>query len=57
MLPRLFLACILMAPMVASAQEQTVRIGVARSVSNGAELIAIEKGYFKQHNIITAFIR
>ena len=28
-----------------------MRIGVARSVSNGAELIAIEKGYFKEHNI------
>jgi NitT/TauT family transport system substrate-binding protein len=51
MLPRLLLACILMAPALAIAQEQTVRIGMARSVSNGAELIAIEKGYFKQHNI------
>ena len=48
---RLLLACLLMAPVLASAQEHTVRIGVARSVSNGAELIAIEKGYFKQHNI------
>lgn len=51
MLPRLLLACVLMAPTLASAQEQTVRIGVARSVSNGAELIAIERGYFKAHNI------
>ena len=48
---RLLLACVLLAPVLASAQEQTVRIGVARSVSNGAELIAIEKGYFKEHNI------
>jgi NitT/TauT family transport system substrate-binding protein len=48
---RLFLACLLIAPTLAAAQEQTVRIGVARSVSNGAELIAIEKGYFKEHNI------
>jgi NitT/TauT family transport system substrate-binding protein len=31
--------------------EDTVRIGVARSVSNGAELIAIEKGYFKDVGI------
>jgi NitT/TauT family transport system substrate-binding protein len=36
---------------IASAQETTVRIGMARSVSNGAELIAIEKGYFKQAGI------
>ena len=36
---------------IASAQEATVRIGMARSVSNGAELIAIEKGYFKQAGI------
>src|SRR5258707_15797904 len=31
--------------------EETVRIGIARSVSNGAELIAIEKGYFRQAGI------
>ncbi|HKS61705.1 MAG TPA: ABC transporter substrate-binding protein [Xanthobacteraceae bacterium] len=48
---RVFLACVLLVPTLAAAQEQTVRIGVARSVSNGAELIAIEKGYFKEHNI------
>ena len=51
MLPRLILACVLLAPFGAAAQEQIVRIGMARSVSNGAELIAIEKGYFKDHNI------
>ena len=34
----------------ATAQE-TVRIGIARSVSNGAELIAIEKGYFREVGI------
>jgi NitT/TauT family transport system substrate-binding protein len=33
------------------AAEDTVRIGMARSVSNGAELIAIEKGYFKEAGI------
>ncbi len=31
--------------------EDTVRIGMARSVSNGAELIAIEKGYFRDAGI------
>ncbi len=31
--------------------EDVVRIGVARSVSNGAELIAIEKGYFRDAGI------
>ncbi len=35
----------------AAAAEDTVRIGMARSVSNGAELIAIEKGYFKDVGI------
>jgi NitT/TauT family transport system substrate-binding protein len=34
-----------------AAAEDTVRIGMARSVSNGAELIAIEKGYFKDAGI------
>src|SRR5467141_4819823 len=38
----------LLAPAMA---EETVRIGMARSVSNGAELIAIEKGYFKEAGI------
>ncbi len=36
---------------VAAAQEKTIRIGMARSVSNGAELIAIDKGYFKEVGI------
>src|SRR5260370_31754123 len=35
----------------AASAEDTVRIGMARSVSNGAELIAIEKGYFKEAGI------
>jgi NitT/TauT family transport system substrate-binding protein len=34
-----------------AAAEDTVRIGTARSVSNGAELIAIEKGYFREAGI------
>jgi len=35
----------------AAAQETTIRIGMVRSVSNGAELIAVEKGYFKEAGI------
>ncbi len=42
------LALCLLAPAMA---EETVRIGIARSVSNGAELIAIEKGYFREVGI------
>src|SRR5215475_9361314 len=34
-----------------ASAEETVRIGIARSVSNGAELIAIEKGYFREVGI------
>ena len=35
----------------AAAAEDVVQIGMARSVSNGAELIAIEKGYFNDVGI------
>ena len=35
----------------AAAAEDVVHIGMARSVSNGAELIAIEKGYFRDAGI------
>jgi NitT/TauT family transport system substrate-binding protein len=45
----LVLAPCLAAPVV--AQQTTVHIGMARSVSNGAELIAIEKGYFRDAGI------
>src|ERR1700757_4150567 len=38
-------------PAPAAAQETTIHIGMARSVSNGAELIAIEKGYFREAGI------
>jgi NitT/TauT family transport system substrate-binding protein len=48
--PILFVSLIL-AGGVAGAQETTVKVGLARSVSNAAELIAIEKGYFKEHGI------
>jgi NitT/TauT family transport system substrate-binding protein len=42
-----------LAPCLAApaAAEETIRIGMARSVSNGAELIAIEKGYFRDVGI------
>jgi NitT/TauT family transport system substrate-binding protein len=36
---------------VADAQEQTVRVGIARSTSNAAELMAIKRGYFKEAGI------
>ena len=42
------LASCLLAPATA---EETVRIGIAHSASNGAELIAIEKGYFREAGI------
>jgi hypothetical protein len=32
----------------ASAQEQTVKVGIARSTSNAAELMALKHGYFKE---------
>src|SRR5579871_3301129 len=44
----LAIAPCLLAPATA---EETVRIGIARSVSNGAELIAIQKGYFREVGI------
>jgi NitT/TauT family transport system substrate-binding protein len=34
-----------------AAADDTIRIGMARSVSNGAELIALEKGYFREAGI------
>lgn len=33
---------------LARAEETTIRIGLVRSISNGAELIALDRGYFKQ---------
>jgi NitT/TauT family transport system substrate-binding protein len=48
----IFAAAVFIAALAgAAAAEDTVRIGMARSVSNGAELIAIEKGYFKDVGI------
>src|SRR5215467_5928572 len=34
-----------------SAQEATIRIGLARSTSSAAELMAIERGYFREYGI------
>ena len=36
---------------VAGAQEQTVKVGIARSTSNAAELMALKHGYFKEAGI------
>ena len=44
-------ALVLAASAGVAAAEDVVHIGMARSVSNGAELIAIEKGYFKEAGI------
>src|SRR5258708_29511143 len=35
----------------ASAQEQTVRVGMVRALSSTATMIAIEKGYFRDYGI------
>jgi len=35
----------------ARAQEATIRIGIARSTSNAAELMALKNGYFKEYGI------
>jgi len=50
------LACVTLAFVACAAapavgQETTVRVGMARSTSNAAELMAIERGYFKQYGI------
>ena len=45
------LAALALPNATAHAQETTVRLGVVRSVANGAVLRAIEKGYFKEHKI------
>jgi NitT/TauT family transport system substrate-binding protein len=35
----------------ANAQEKTIKVGIARSTSNAAELMALKRGYFKQAGI------
>jgi len=49
-LPWILLAS-LVAVSAAPAQETTIRVGMARSTSNSAELMATNKGYFKQFGI------
>jgi NitT/TauT family transport system substrate-binding protein len=39
----------------ASAQETTVKVGIARSTSNAAELMALKRGYFKDAGINLAW--
>jgi NitT/TauT family transport system substrate-binding protein len=39
------------ASLAAIAQETTIKVGMARSTSNSAELMAINKGYFKEFGI------
>jgi len=41
----------LMATTAAPAQEQTIRVALARSLISVTTLVAIEKGYFKEHGI------
>lgn len=36
---------------IACAQQSTIKVGIARSTSNGAELMALRKGYFKEYGI------
>jgi len=49
---RLVLACFATIALCGSAgAENTLRIGMARSTSNSAELMATERGYFKEHGI------
>jgi len=57
MIPRTLLAglALVSAACAAQAEDVTIRVGIARSVSNGAELIAIEKGYFKEYGIKVEF--
>jgi NitT/TauT family transport system substrate-binding protein len=45
------LGSLLGATPAARAQETTIRVGIARSTSNAAELMAIQRGYFKEFGI------
>lgn len=54
--PRILLAgFVLMSGLCAARAEDTIRVGLVRSISNGAELIALEKGYFKEYGIKVEF--
>ena len=52
MLPWILLAALgLDGASAAGAQEKTVKVGIARSTSNAAELMALKHGYFKEAGI------
>src|SRR5262249_40356446 len=53
LLRRILLASLALAgaTMVAQAQETTIKIGLVKSISNAANLWAIEKGYFREVGI------
>ena len=54
--PRILLAgLVLVSGLCAARAEDTVRVGFVRSISNGAELIAQERGYFKEYGIKVEF--
>src|SRR5947207_2232173 len=53
-LPWILLACLVSSlglAGAAAAQEQTIQVGIARSTSNSAELMALKNGYFKEYGI------
>jgi len=53
---RLLLAGFLLLSTLCAAQaEDTIRVGLVRSISNGAELIAMERGYFKEAGVKVEF--
>jgi len=51
----LLAAFVVLSSLCAAHAEETIKVGIARSVSNGAELIAVEKGYFKEYGIKVEF--
>ncbi len=51
----LLAAFAVLSSLCAAHAEETIKVGIARSVSNGAELIAVEKGYFKEYGIKVEF--
>jgi NitT/TauT family transport system substrate-binding protein len=47
----LLVSLALLSASAAQAQEHTVRVAMARAIASSATLVAIEKGYFKEHGI------
>src|SRR6266481_4831401 len=47
----LLAALVLMAVGGAGAEETTIHIALVSSISNGAELIALDRGYFKEYGL------